>query len=394
MRMGIERLVIALVALTGCARGDGEGGWRGSIDTLPNGTVVVRNEGPGLWDSAAGGRVVEDLRIGNADGEGPSGFNQIVALAVDGAGRLYVLERGTQEIRVFDSSGAFVRRLGRKGGGPGEMADASGMAWDRAGRLWVVDPANARFSVFDTAGRFVASHPRPTTFNAWPWPGGFDLSGRLLEHGILAGPPPQREVLVRHDSAMRPLDTIPLPAYEPARFELRREQSWTSSLVPYTPALVWRLDPRGFLWFGVTAPYRIYQRTLEGDTLRIVERAYEPAPVSSEEKDSAVARLEWFTRQGGTADRSRIPNTKPAFTTLFVDDAGYLWVVPTPQRGTRMDAMDAFDPDGRYLGRVRLPWPLGIWPPPVFRAGRLYTFVPDADGNPCEGGSGPKYKRM
>jgi sugar lactone lactonase YvrE len=380
MRMGIECLVIALVVLTACARDDGARGWRGSIDTLPNGTVVVRNEGPGLWDSDAAWRVVEDLRIGSADGEGPASFSRIADITADSHGRVYVLEGETQDIRVFDSTGHFIRAVGRRGHGPGEFDQAIGMRWDPRGRLWIVDQGNVRYTVVDTAGRVVVARRRPVSgWFTWRWDGGLDSVGRVYEWYRVPGEM-EGGALLRYDTTFTTTDTFPLAAYQGEVFKLEDKSRRVWGSVPYTPNLSWIFDPRGYVWFGISAPYRIFQRRLRGDTVRIIERAYAPMPVTAADRDSAILRLEWFTKQGGHIDASRIPKVKPAFDRFFLDDAGNLWVDPVTARQEDDRVFDVFDPGGRYLGRARSDF--SIVGTPVFRGDRLYAATRDENDIP------------
>jgi hypothetical protein len=374
--------VVCVAACGGCDRGTAG---TVTIDTLPNGTVIVRNDGAGVWDSSSVWRLVEDLRIGNAAGEGPAGFTDVSGLAVDGAGRAYVLVRDAQEIRVFDSTGAFVRRIGRKGQGPGEMQNATGLGWDRAGRLWVADPANGGYSVFDTTGRFIARRSRPSSFYMAPWTGAFLATGDLLDVVGRPGALPPSLALVRYDSALVAQDTLRLPDIDAPQFTLTSGgRMFMSAAVPYAPTLAWRIDPRGFVWLGVTAPYRLYQQRLTGDTVRIVERAYEPVSVSSAERSKAIEGLAWFTKQGGVIDESRIPAEKPAFDRFYVDDRGGLWVVPEvlAQDAAGGTPFDVFDGEGRYLGQLRAPWEVSGSLRPVFRGTRVHAVTTDADGVP------------
>lgn len=119
------------------------------------------------------------------------------------------------------------------------------------------------------------------------------------------------------------------------------------------------------------------RQTLEGDTIRVIERAFEPLPVTAEDRDSAFARLEWFRRQGGRVDMSRVPGHKPAYQRIEVSDDGHLWVRPTLAERGEGDAWDVFDPDGRYLGRVRTAYSLGRV---HFRGGRIYAVRADELG--------------
>lgn len=384
--VGVWRLVLvgtALANASGACREDRSSGRTLTIDTMPGGTVVVRNTGRGLWDSSTAWRLVEELRVGSATANGPDSFNEIAALSIDGRGRLYVLERQAQEIRVFDSAGKFVRTIGRKGAGPGEFLEAIGMDWDRAGGLWVVDQRNARYSVFDTAGRLQKEGPRPFSgFFTATWRGGIDTTGRLYEWYSAFGKP-NRAALLRLDSALRIHDTLPLPAYEEEAFRIERPSMRVSARVPFTPSLVWTFDRRGFVWFGTTVPYRVYQRRLDGDTIRVVERPFEAAPVTAEERDSALATYKWFTDQGGKVDPARVPATKPAFSRLVVDDGGNLWVIPVVReaRSNRL-SFDLFDREGRYLGRLQAPFAVRPIDPLVVQRSKLYAVVRGDDDVP------------
>lgn len=368
----IARLLFATLA-TACAAGDRA---HFTIDTLPSGTIVTRNGAHGLWAEGEGWRLEEDLRIGSTTGVGPTSFNSIAALAVDRAARIYVLDRQDQHIRVFDATGAHVRTIGRQGAGPGEFNQAMGLGWDPRGRLWVVDQGNARYTVLDTAGRLVDTRPRPfSSFFSQTWLGIMAYDGTIYEMFGAFGP-----ALLHLDSTLAVADTIDFPVYAGEAFKIEEASRRVSGAVPFAPQLRTRLDPRGFLWFGVTAPYRIYQRALEGDTVRIFEREYEPLPVSAAERDSAIAGLKWFTDQGGKVDGGRIPDVQPAWRTIVgIDPEGHLWVEPTTA-DHRRDVFDVFDPEGRYLGRVASP--VAFSSDLVFAGDRVYGVTQDHDGIP------------
>ncbi len=377
---GLGTLFLALVV--GCSPDRQRAGWRGSIDTLPNGGVVVRNEAGQVWDSTTAWRLVEDLRIGNADGEGPAGFAQIAALETDGLGRLYVLEGQAQQVRVFDATGAYVRAIGRNGSGPGEFRQAMGMAWDPHDRLWIVDQQNVRYTLVDTSGKVVATRPRPFSgWFTWRWQGGIDDVGRLYEWyrvpGAMGG-----DRLLRYDSTLRSADTFPVPSYEGELYKIEQQNMRSYASVPFTPSLVWTFDPRGYVWFGVTAPYRIFRRALKGDTSLVVEQAYQPLPVTPSQRDSALARYDWFVKQGGKLDPSRVPDRKPAFERFTIDDAGALWVTPVVDGDGKGRTLDVFDPGGRYLGRVVAPFSIFANGPLLIRGDRLYAVTTDVDGVP------------
>ena len=382
MRRSARSLCLAAVALAGCSRSDAKSlSWSGNTDTLPNGVVHVTNAAEGMWGASGAPRITELVRIGTEGAEGPESFADVRAIEVDSRGRIYVLEAEAQEIRVFDSAGAYVRTIGRKGAGPGELKDAIGMFWDGKGRLWVVDQANARFTAFDTAGNYISDRRRLfANHMTWVWSGRYLDDGRLVEW--LPGETmdqPARLILLDPTSFVA-RDTFPLPHFSGNYFEIREKHRGIRASVPFSPGLSWTLDGRGYVWFGSQDRYRLFKRRLEGDTVKIIEKPFTPLPVSSAEKDTALARLEWFTQQGGTIAASRIPDYKPAFSSLFVDERGNLWVAPVVEgEGDRW--FDYFDDEGHYRGRIDLGFTLA-GQAPLIRGKAIYAISRDSLGVP------------
>jgi hypothetical protein len=61
------------------------------------------------------------LTLGTASGSPQEEFYRVRAAARGSNGAIYVANSGTQEIRIFDSRGRYVRSLGKAGTGPGEF---------------------------------------------------------------------------------------------------------------------------------------------------------------------------------------------------------------------------------------------------------------------------------
>lgn len=61
------------------------------------------------------------LEIGGTDGRGPTEFQKVVGVSRLSDGRIVVANASTAEIRLFSSSGQFVRALTRRGDGPDEL---------------------------------------------------------------------------------------------------------------------------------------------------------------------------------------------------------------------------------------------------------------------------------
>lgn len=373
----IRRGAILLCALlaTACGAENQSGVWQGTVDTLLSGQVVVHNPSGPLWGPEEGWRVVEETRVGRISGEGPDLFGAVYSFAVDGGGRFWALDGQSQELRVFDADGAYVRTVGRKGGGPGEFAQAVKVDTGPDGNIWVMDPENNRLSVFDTAGVYLDSRPALGGFLIFPWPGRFDARGSYYAPVPLTDGE-FRVGMVRYDTSMVVVDTLTPPddPVDRERFEHHNDSGgMMAASVPYQGSFLWRISEAGTFWALLTGQYRLFELSTAGDTLRTITREFDPIRVTGADLDRARENLEWFVRQGGATDLTKVPDTKPPVQGFFRDDEGNTWVeVTTGSEEEQGEVFDVFDPVGRYLGPVRFPFPLSTRPLPIFRDGVLY----------------------
>lgn len=93
-------------------------------------------------------------RCVDPDGEGPlqtgdGQFNEPQAVAIDGAGNVYVLDSGNHRIQKFDANGKFLFKWGRNGFAPGQFDVPRGVAFTKQGVLLVVDQNNNRVQEFE-----------------------------------------------------------------------------------------------------------------------------------------------------------------------------------------------------------------------------------------------------
>ena len=340
------------------------------MDTLDGGVVQVTSPREGVWSDGEGWELVEEVRIGARDGDGPEVFGSVADVAVDPErDRIHVLDSQADEVRVFDTEGTHVKTLGGTGEGPGELGNPMGLTQDGDGNLWVPDFGNGRYQVYAPDGEPLRTLARPMSFGAFPWPGGIDGDGDLWD--VATAPDDEgaltRRALVRlpeEDDAggvPEPVDTLLLPEHETETVDLVDDAGTrTASLnVPYAPQLHWRFDPRGYVWATMTDRYRIAALDLRsGDMVRVLEREHEPVPVTTEEADSVAEHLEERVQQmqmGARPERTPdIPEVKPALVNLHVDHHGRLWVEPSRLRGDA-PRLDVFDREGRFLGPVHLP---------------------------------------
>lgn len=386
-----------LLLLAGALACDSGSAWEGTVENLPNGGVRVTNSARGAWDDDAAWRLQPAFRIGDIEGDGPAIFASIIAIETDDDGRVYVLDRQINELRIFDGSGIHVRTVGRSGGGPGEYSAANGLLWLAPDSLVVVDQRGARYSILTREGDFVRSVPRSLGFFGWVFNGGLhdnrvwerssvgtDMENRkpaVLGTSLRLAPTEAVTTDAEAAGATRPspvatTDTILLPEPDAPLFEsfsVRNERGGMVMGVPFAPGVVYHLDARGDLWHGHGSAFRFFRSTLAGDTLMEILVEATPVPVAEEElreweSGPGVTR---FREMGGRLDMERIPKNHPFFDRITLDADDNIWVSIPAGRGEVRFAV--FDPTGRFLGHVTT---TGLardsFVQPVIRESRLY----------------------
>jgi len=394
----------ATVALAACSEGpahDGDG-WQTVVDTVGD-TITVRTVAGSVW----GGTVTlqPEVSIGMVEGPDEYLIGDPRSVAVGPDGTVYLLDTQVPVLRAYAPDGTYLRDIGRQGGGPGEYESPDGMTAMADGRVLVRDPGAARIVVFSGVGEFIEQ---------WPLSGGFNTSsplhtdtlGQVYTLVLLnPGTPPWEWIMGvrRYSPTGEPLDTIRAPTwdYEPARLTASRENSSTSSRVPFTADDHWTFSPLGYMVGGVSSAYRI-DLYRSGEPVLRLERAFEPVPVHPEEaEERRQAQIERFQRQYGSWrwNGPPIPETKPPFRDVIVSDEGNLWVQLSAEGSAVMTqaeareeelrsgraqlryaepiVFDVFAPSGEYLGQVATPEQFSAAPEPIIRGDTVWAVQRD-----------------
>lgn len=372
--------------LPACGNAGVESHWTVTVDTLPTGVVRVVNTPPGS-DLGPTWTLEEELRIGSVDEPGPTSFGQLKGITVAPDGRIALLDAQAQEIRVFGPTGEHLATYGGKGGGPGELEAAWGLMQSPDGKLWVPDHRNARMSVFDLSSGFLNSYPLQVFSRAFVWRGAMAEDGRIFKPSTTLDSP-RSNMLRVYSPEMVLLDSIPLPdppetdpKDPPGAFywEAADGRSTGYLSVPFYARAERLLDPRGVIWSTEPgdASYRIQRWAPGADTTLILETPRSPVAVTQAERDSVIGALREELRKRGAAnqDWSKIPQVKPAVTSMFLADEGRLWV-QTSSSDT-MRSYDVYERDGRYAGTVATSLKILPWFSPVVRGNQFWAVITD-----------------
>jgi len=328
-------------------------------------------------------RLTETLRIGAGD-EGPTSFSWIKGMAEGADGRLYIYEHSTQDIRVFDANGAYLKTIGRRGAGPGELGNAEGIVFASDGALWVRDAANGRFSRFDADGNVLDAWTMTYCWSQGTW-APHVTPERLVDYDCQPGAGGEYRV-VGYRTDRSGVDSLGMQAacgtradHDAATWITRSGGSTTYRPIPWAARPGRIIDGTGATWCALsTGKYELFRVSASGDTVRVT-RDIAPPPVTAAERDSAIQEIE--SRGPTGVDFSRIPATKPAIDRLSVDDQNRLWVRrDRPEGGI---VFDIIKPDGAIEATVRLD---GIrtrnWAPFVVRGDIVLLVIVNEDDVP------------
>lgn len=325
------------------------------VDTLPSGIERVTSTVPTGWtDSTAGWALEEQFRITGEMGT-PSELIGPQSLAVDEAGRIYLMDRKPAVIKLFGADGRFLRTVGREGEGPGEFR--TGFVATFGMLLVVHDPQTARTSVFDSSGSYLRSwasaccHWREIQVDT----AGLVYLPAMPTDGIPGYP------LIRYRIDGTVADTIRVAGNSEERQWIIRQgkDNMASTPIPLTPRVTSAIHPQGGLVQGFSGDFQLARSLTGRDTVRLFRRNWDPVPVSAAARqqlvDDMVKAWDWLPAATTRAVflPQDIPTTRPAFNRLLVDPQGQVWV--RTDLGTDDGWWDVFAPSGAWLGRVQLP---------------------------------------
>ena len=80
---------------------------------------------------------------------GAENFSLPSGLAVDSKGHILVSDELRHQVKIFNTDGKFLGQFGGLGDGPGQLAFPTDLAVDDRDRIYVVERQTARIQVFE-----------------------------------------------------------------------------------------------------------------------------------------------------------------------------------------------------------------------------------------------------
>lgn len=318
-----------------------------------------------------------------------------IAIAADGAGRVYLLDGRAGEVIVYSEVGRRLGPLGRGGSVDVHFQQPIGMWWDCMHHLWVADDRNERFTVFDTSGNVLGYHSLPTLSGPRPMRAGFDPAGHFRAIVGSVDSSTHLSVVTFNDS-LRRIDSLPLPSHRQEAFILHTRGHQTVAYVPFAPQLVVMLDWNGDVWYGESNSNFITRVGRGRRSTAVLRLGGSPKDVTPSQLQKAIQGLSWFTSQGGVVDTARIPRRLPTFISLSPDSRGRMWVGKPISSLPETQSFAVFASGGELIGQAQITQPILLQVAPSItektfaaiasdESGRLTLFVASLVGF---GGSG------
>jgi len=373
LRYAVLMSFVALFSACGERRSLGEG--VSVTDSL--GIPVVFSTGP-AWDSGQNWRLSETpkLSIGVRTGdEAYLFFNVADAFQLPDGGVAVVHSSRPPSFRLYDQAGKHIRSFGAAGEGPGEFRSLP-LGWLEEGEtLGGYDPTLGRITRFTMDGQLLDTQMVPRVRSPMG-PGDTDLPPRWVDRfgdGRLLGFPSAVPYEEGRSRPVFPFTSLDLSTLRYDTLALALGADWlvkglekgffaefsTAVFSPMSVAVAH--DTTAFV--SDTKDFWITEVAPGGRVVRRFGRAWEPKPVTPEEKEKYRAQVlsgaqSDFERRDAES-RLRImvfADTHPAHDTrMIVDSGGNLWVALQPSETTETRMWSVFDPEGVYLGDVSIP---------------------------------------
>lgn len=109
-----------------------------------------------------------DLIIGSEDQPLEHQLGRPIAVRTDEEGAIYIADRASKQIKVFDKEGRYQKSLGGRGRGPGEFQDMEFMELTPEGDLVLMDRGRLHYMIISTDGEEKGTFPYQLSHQFWP----------------------------------------------------------------------------------------------------------------------------------------------------------------------------------------------------------------------------------
>lgn len=301
----------------------------------------------------------EELSIGKAEGREEDMFSEVISIATDDEGRIYVLDYKENNVKIFDRSGKFVRKFGRPGQGPGEFQLPRVVMASGPDVILVQNFGRIDFFSLDGEPKKSLSTAKVRLLTA-----DFDSEGNIFGLEIVYDEKNPRYELKKYDPDLNYLYSIgssPLPSSSRDGFN------------PFFPTLRWDVLKGNQVVCGYMKEYELKIFDSNGYLIKRIFKEYTPLKVTKEDVEE---RLRGEELPAQLKENMAVPEYHCPFRWIGADDEGRIFVM-TYERAEDGEGYyyDVFDADGRYSVKVVLKAR-----PLLIKNHKLYAVEEDKEG--------------
>ena len=324
--------------------------WRGTISE-ENGVTIIKNPAKPMYTEQVL-TLAKELTVGGAGTGGDAAFSSLEGFDIDEDENIFILSAKDAAVFVYDRSGMFMRKFGRRGQGPGELLTPAAISI-RADRVMISDLAR-KISFFSLSGDFINSFSVGQYLLL-----GTSLDARGNIYGLEAGMSGDNPAfkLLKFDQEMKLKGEL-------ARYLVPEPQK---GLDPFMSSPFFQIGPDNTVIFSRPESYIFEYYDDNGKLIRQVKKAYKPVRITDEEKNEMKQKLP--SHQG-----SRFAY-HPGCGIFVCNDQGWLLVQTFEKSAAGYYIFDVFDEQGRFLTRIPLPGEPKIW-----KKSKLYCREEDEAG--------------
>ncbi len=336
-----------------------------------SGVSIVENTGlvdpeSNGWRLAPSPSVV----VGSLDGPEEDQLIEVGGAALLSDGRIAVGDAGARNVRVFGSDGRHRTTLGGEGEGPGEFQAVHLAGVLPGDTLVVVDRRLLRISFLHPEGGFLRSESMDSGESYLIQCLGMFDGGSVLMEGLVLDAL-EAEGYSRRDQAFLSIgadgallaDFGRFPGLESvmATFTTDHGTATTLQSVPFGKSGPGAVAGESF-YYGSQDSYEVQQYGIDGGLRRIIRLDRPPAPVTADQLEAFIA-----AEMAGADDETQAreirqrhedgpaPDFHPAFSALFANHEGFLFVQGPEIPDATSVVLDVFDHEGRLVGAVPVP---------------------------------------
>ena len=206
----------------------------------------------------------EEFAVGDSDNLDEM-ISEVSFLTVDENNNIFAVDIKEMNIKVYDSSGEYVRTIGKKGQGPGELNIPAGILITPDNQLLVLDVLNRRMSFFALDGKFINNisiADKTSIVNPV-----MDSAGNMAAMELVIEGQQMFWYIRKYDKDLKPL-------FDVNKVEFKNPLEGKMNPFEFIQLIVF--DKKGNLYFGDARDYVIKIFDPAGKQIRTIEKKYDP----------------------------------------------------------------------------------------------------------------------